>query len=274
MYADAPGMMRRKAVGDVLAQKLAGLRPLAADARRALRALPASLHRYRRQQVIVEAGHAPDALMMVLEGSAARMKVTRSGEHPIVGFLLPGDVFDWPVLALRSGGGPGRQVVLDHTVAAVASTVIATFRTGALLSVLDEHPEIRQALDAGAIVDRSIAHEWLSSIACRPAAERLAHLLCEYFYRMRSMGLTEGDTCPFPFSQSRLSVSQGLSTVHTNRQLGRLQREGLVRVEGRRMWILDRARLEAFADFTPDYLTPCPQPPSAATRSAHGGGAP
>lgn len=273
MNADAPGTMRRKAVGDVLVQKLAGTCPLGVEARRALRSLPAALHRYRRQQVIVQAGHAPDALMMVLEGSGARVKVTRAGEHPIVGFVLPGDLFDWPVLALRAGGGPGRHALLNHTVVAVSACVIATFRAGPLLSVLDEHPEIRQALNADAVVERNIAHEWLSSLACRPAAERLAHLLCEHFHRMRIMGLTEGDTCPFPFSQSRLSASQGLSTVHTNRQLRRLQRDGLVRVEGRRMRILDRVRLEAFADFTPDYLSACAPTPPAAARMAHGRGA-
>jgi CRP-like cAMP-binding protein len=249
------GGMKRRGVGDLLVRKLNSAHPLGAEARRALRNLPSTLQRYRRQNVIAESGRAPDSLMMVLDGYAARVKVTRWGEQPIVGFLLPGDLIDWPLLALKTAGGATRNAVLDHTVCAINTALVAVFRPPAVMALLETWPEVRRALDATALIERNITHEWLANLAGRPAPERLAHLLCEHFHRMRTMELTEGDSCPLPFSQARLSASQGLSTVHTNRLLRRLRADGLLEVQGRRLTVLDLPRLESFADFSPEYLT-------------------
>jgi CRP-like cAMP-binding protein len=194
------------------------------------------------------------------------MKVTRWGEQPIVGTLLPGDVFDWPLLSLRAAGGPTQNIRLDHSVCAVTNVVVAVFRLPTLLSLLEEWPEVRHALDAAAGVERNITHEWLANLAGRPAPERLAHLLCEHYHRMRTLGFADDGSCPLPFSQARLAAALGLSVVHTNRLLRRLSEDGLLRAHARRLTVLDLGRLEAFADFSADYLTCLGRAPAPALR--------
>jgi CRP-like cAMP-binding protein len=251
----SPTAVRRRSVGDVLIQTLSSARPLSAEARRVVRALPFTLENHRKQGVIAEAGRRADHLIMILDGYAARVKLTRRGEQPVVGFLLPGDVFDWPQLALGAAGGPTRDTPLDHSVLAVTAGSVALLRAPPLVRAAEEWPEIRHALDATALVERNVTREWLANISGRPASMRVAHVLCEHFWRMQMRGLAEEDQCPLPFNQARLSASQGLSVVHTNRVLKRLHAEGLVEVQGRTLRILDHRRLQAFADFSPGYLS-------------------
>jgi CRP-like cAMP-binding protein len=245
----------RNRVGSLLATKLSSINPFAAADHEALMALPYTLRQYRRENAIALTGSSPNDLLMIVDGFAARSKITRWGEHPIVGFLLPGDVFDWPLFALKMTGGDGRNATLDHSVSAMTTCTVAAFRAQAVASLVAVSANITRAFEAAAIIDQNILREWLANIGARPAAERLAHLLCEHFHRMKAMGMANGRSCYLPFTQSRLSASQGLSIVHTNRVLKRLHDEGLLHLHGRILHILDQERLEAFADFSPSYLS-------------------
>lgn len=249
-----PHTAERNRVTRLLTSRLSAIRPFSAAEHEALWALPFTLQGFRREEAIGLTGSAAGDLLMMVDGCAARSKVTRWGGHPIIGFLLPGDLFDWPLFSLRAFSPAGRDAVLDHNIAALTRSTAAVFRTGALLELFGRFPGLRQTFEAAALVDQNIAREWLANLGARPAAERLAHALCEHFHRMRAVGLADGDTCQLPFSQARLSASQGLSIVHTNRLLKRLSHEGLLRLEGRMLRILDQRRLETFADFQPSYL--------------------
>lgn len=250
----APPKSARNRVTRLLTTKLSAIRPFGAAEHEALWALPFTLQGFRRETAINLTGSSSGDLLMMVEGCAARSKVTRWGGHPIIGFLLPGDLFDWPLFSLRAFSAAGRDAVLDHNITALTASTAAVYRAGALLDLFDRFPGLRQTFEAAALVDQNIAREWLANLGARPAAERLAHALCEHFHRMRAVGLTDGDTCPVPFSQARLSASQGLSTVHTNRLLRRLREDGLLTLQGRMLRVLDQRRLETFADFSPAYL--------------------
>ncbi|WP_374471588.1 Crp/Fnr family transcriptional regulator [Phenylobacterium sp.] len=249
-----PPHVERTRVVRLLTTKLSAIRPFSAAEHQGLAGLPFTLEAFRRENAIGLAGGSMGDLMMMVHGCAARSKVTRWGGHPIIGFLLPGDLFDWPLFSLRAFSPGARDAVLDHNITSISRSVVAVFRAGALLDLFDDFPSLRQTFEAAALIDQNIAREWLANLGARPAAERLAHALCEHFHRMKAAGLAEGSTCHVPFSQARLSASQGLSIVHTNRVLKRLQEDGLLQLDGRVLRILDQRRLEGFADFSPTYL--------------------
>jgi CRP-like cAMP-binding protein len=238
--------------GRLLLTKLSLAGHLDVDAEAAIAALPFRVRHLYRDDAIAPAGTSSDLLMM-LDGAAARYKTTRWGERLIVGFLLPGDVSDWRLFALRAKGG-NPPPSLDHSIAAITRCSVIGFCSDALAEALQRHPSVGLALDASALVDTAITFEWLASLGSRPAAARVAHLLLEYYYRLQAVGLAQGGSCHLVLNQFHLSASQGLSLVHTNRVLQRLRAEGLVTLDRRTLTLLDQERLEAFADFSPEYL--------------------
>ena len=83
----------------------------------------------------------------------------------------------------------------------------------------------------------------------------MAHFICELFLRLRAVGRVEGDTIQLPLTQAELGDTLGLSTVHVNRVLQELRKEGLIRWQGDALTILDWKRLEEVGEFTSTYLS-------------------
>ena len=79
--------------------------------------------------------------------------------------------------------------------------------------------------------------------------------MCELALRLQSVGLAPGDTYELPTTQADLGDAFGLSTVHVNRVLQELRKDGLIRTRGNELTVLDWERLQALAEFTPIYLS-------------------
>jgi len=88
----------------------------------------------------------------------------------------------------------------------------------------------------------------------RSAYERAAYLLCELFFRLRAVALTNGNSCILPTTQVELGDTIGLTIVHTNRMLQDLRWDGLVELRGKHLTILDLDALQEGALFSPSYL--------------------
>jgi len=61
------------------------------------------------------------------------------------------------------------------------------------------------------------------------AYERIAHLFCELFMRLKAIGLNDGNSFQMPITQSELADATGLSTVHVNRTMQDLRASGLIK---------------------------------------------
>ena len=82
----------------------------------------------------------------------------------------------------------------------------------------------------------------------------MAHLLCELFVRLRSVGLVNDVSCELPITQSEFADAVGLSSVHVNRTLQGLRSRGLIKLTGKRFEVLNWHRLAEEGDFDPVYL--------------------
>ncbi len=88
----------------------------------------------------------------------------------------------------------------------------------------------------------------------RPADKQMAHLFCELLVRLESVGFAKDNGFEFPLTQEELADALGISPVHTNRVLTQLRDDGLIRLSGKRLDILDLDRLCTYAGFDPAYL--------------------
>jgi CRP-like cAMP-binding protein len=160
-------------------------------------------------------------------------------------FLIPGDLCDVHITILDE---------MDHSIRALTPVTLRKFPADEIRNIMENHPRLARALFWSTLVDEAILREWLVNIGTRPAELRLAHIFCEMVLRTRMAGYAENDSIEFPLTQAELSESMGLTQVHTNRVLQKLRQEGLVKLEKKRLTILDWDRLKQFSQFDPIYL--------------------
>jgi DNA-binding transcriptional regulator LsrR (DeoR family) len=82
----------------------------------------------------------------------------------------------------------------------------------------------------------------------------MAHILCELVTRLQAVGLTEGNACELPMTQSELADATGISTVHVNRMLQELRGAGLITLKGGALTVNDWEGLKDAGEFEPTYL--------------------
>ncbi|WP_244472665.1 Crp/Fnr family transcriptional regulator [Methylobacterium sp. Leaf89] len=105
------------------------------------------------------------------------------------------------------------------------------------------------------LVDDAILREWIVNLGSRSAIERIAHLFLELLMRLRAVGLARGDGYDLPVSQLDLADATGLASVHVNRTLQDLKRQGLIELRSRILTIRNVQRLTSLAGFDPRYLS-------------------
>jgi CRP-like cAMP-binding protein len=182
---------------------------------------------------------------LILEGWACRYKTLSDGRRQILAILLPGDFCDMKVYLLKE---------MDHNIAAITPLRVAQVTREKVEALVQDHPRVSQALSKTDLVDLAIQREWTLNVGQRSAYERIGHLLLELFYRLRVLGMTDGQSFDFPLTQSDIAEATGLTTVHVNRTLKELRSDGLLEVERRRVTILNIERLEDATMFNPAYL--------------------
>jgi hypothetical protein len=105
------------------------------------------------------------------------------------------------------------------------------------------------------LVDASIFREWIANVGRRNSRARMAHVLCEFALRLKVAGLGEQTGYELPMTQEQLADATGMTAVHVNRTLKRLEADGLIdRSTPRSIHIGDWRKLASVGDFNPAYL--------------------
>jgi len=235
-YASAHNLMIRK---------LESIVALSDEEKQALQSLPIQLAALKTDQDIVCVGDRPSQCFMLVEGFTCVYKLTSEGKRQIVAFHVPGDMPDLHSLHLE---------VMDISMATVTPCTLGFIPHEALRRLCEGYPRIAAALWRETLVDASIFREWMTGIGRRESYNRMAHLLCEFWMRLRAVGLTQGHSFTLPVTQVELADAIGASTVHVNRVFQELRTNGLIRTTGAQVNIPDWEKLKEAADFDPLYL--------------------
>lgn len=194
---------------------------------------------------IVREGDDPQVVRLVLSGWAYRYKQLPDGRRQVVALFLPGDLCDHNVFVLSE---------MDHSIGTLSAVTLVEIHPAGFEAMMTAHPRVTRALWWESLVSAAVQREWMLNLGRRVAAERLAHLFCEVFYRLRGIGMTQGESCEMPLTQTDLADLIGMTPVHVNRVLQTLRRQELIELRRRRLTILDLAALEQVAMFNPNYL--------------------
>ena len=194
--------------------------------------------------VIIDEGQTDAPLYTLLSGWAFRYKTLSDGRRQILNFLLPGDF-----IGVQQKMGDAAA----HGVQSLTEVMLCVFRRDALWEFHRSAPTLGFAITWLTAHEESLVDDTLLSVGRRSAEERIATLLVLLFKRVAAL-LPDADAkgVPFPLTQQHIADGLGLSLVHTNKTLRKLERRGLHRIDEGRLYLLDVKALARIADLYGD----------------------
>lgn len=233
-------------MANALTRRLEEYTPLSdADCRELAKLAAQSTFTIQPRRDLIREGDTPHSVYLIVDGWACQYRTLEDGRRQIVDFAVPGDLCDLNLFILDR---------MDHSIGAITRLKVAEIGRDVLHAVITNFPNITTALWWQELVNKSIHREWIVNVGQRTALERIAHLFCEMFLRLESVGLTSGFSCDFPPTQADIADATGLTAVHVNRTIQELRRRDLLIIDRQRLTIPDMAALQAAGLFNPEYL--------------------
>lgn len=226
--------------------------------RQAVLGLPHVLRDLDAHQYLVWDGDRPQNAALLISGFAYRHKIAGNGGRQILSIHMRGDLVDLQNSLLG---------VADHNLQMMTAGTVALIPVEAIRELAINHPAVGAAMWYETLVEGSIFREWILNVGRRDALTATAHLLCEFALRMEAAELGRSAVYELPLTQEQMADAIGVTSVHINRTLMRLEEQGHIRRSKRTICIDDWKSLAKVADFHPRYLHVRPEdmpPPVAA----------
>lgn len=148
---------------------------------------------------------------LLLSGWAAQTRIFSDGRRQVVGFLVPGDQFEYPLED-------------DHRAATSTLALCNSASCPAPTAPVGSRLEIAYKLGEARMRMHYIDH--IARLGRLSAAERMCDLLLELFDRLTSVELVVDGGFEMPVTQELFSDALGLTPVHTNRTLQLCRQRG------------------------------------------------
>lgn len=189
--------------------------------------------------VIYEKSNA-GKLYTMYAGWAFRYKTLSDGRRQILNFVLPGDFIG---LQQEFAG------IATHGIEAITQVQLCVFPHNGLWEFFKADPSLGYDVTWLAAREEGMVDDNLVTAGRRNAAERIAMLLMQLYRRIERMGLVENNSIAFPLNQQHIADALGLSLVHTNKSLRRLEQLGLHTLDNGRLTLRNTSALERIADY-------------------------
>lgn len=228
-----------------MVETLAARTVIGGEDRTALLDLPYSIRSFEPGSYLVRDGDPSSHCQIMLDGFAIRHKINNDGLRQIVSIIISTDIIDSEGFYLP---------VPDYNIQTLTRCNIALVPITALRDLFLLHPSAGVAVFTNSLVEASRYREWMLNIGRRDARTRVAHLLCELAVRLSDRGLTPSRRYELPLTQEQLGDAVGLTSVHVNRTLKSLEKDGLIARNKRTIMLPEWDRLIKAADFNDRYL--------------------
>ncbi|HVJ71659.1 MAG TPA: Crp/Fnr family transcriptional regulator [Sphingomicrobium sp.] len=214
-----------------------GLSPEIADA---LGEMPQRRVQLDPRRPFREPGMARDEVMFVTAGLVSKYKADSSGRRQIVALRFPGE------------GILPREGSAAYGVQAIVKSEVLVGKAEDFDPIIERHPELARYFWRLIQRNESIGYEWLVNCGRRDSTARVAHLLAETATRYGINPTSE--PLPNPFTQQQIADITGQTSVNVNRVFADLERQGLIKRQGRDIFFKDWNEMLRVASFQPNYL--------------------
>jgi CRP-like cAMP-binding protein len=176
---------------------------------------------------------------IIVSGWACRTRLLSDGRRQVMAFLLPGDVI---------GLCRHRNPVAISAINAITQVTICD---APVTDSKRTDEGLAEAYAISAALDEAYLLNHITRLGRQTAYERLAHLMLEFWERLRLAGIASGNRFPMPLTQEYLGDTLGLTSVHINRTLQQLRREHMLEAANGFVTLLEPEALALIADYKP-----------------------
>lgn len=230
---------------DVLIRKLESIGTLSEEERQAIQSLPMRIHILGARQDIVRDGEQPTQCCLILDGWVCRYKLLSQGKRQILSFHIAGDMPDLQGLHAHT---------MDYGLSTVKHATVAFIARESLRELTARFPSVATLLWRDTLLDAAVVRAWMTGMGRRTAFERIGHLFCELYLKLRAVGLAGDYRCPLPVTQMDLADALGLTPVHINRVLREMRSRALITLRHQTLVIEAWDDLLQASEFDPTYL--------------------
>ena len=199
---------------------------------------------YRPRQIVLHQSDRTDYVLVVLNGWAEQVRQLPDGRRQILSLALRSDLCS---TNLSSGA-------VDCSIVALTPLTISIIGKLEFRTLLTGHTGLAHSFWRKQLLSLAIQRRWTAVLGLMGAMERVAHLMCELYFRQEKIGLADGNTCAFPLTQTQIAEACGLTQVHTNRVIQEMRRRHLIDLRCRRLTLTSMDELCSVAQFDPAYL--------------------
>lgn len=186
---------------------------------------------FRRGEVILLEGEAPQAVYFIVHGQVRIYRLSPEGREQVLKRLGPGEAFNLvPVL----DGGPNPSSAMAWT-----DVTVYVIERSHFVQIVREHPAVAMAILTDFAAKLRHMTALVEDLSLRTVGARLAKLLLTQ--------VAEEEAAPRRMTQQEMAAQLGTVREVVGRALAELEREGLIRMERHRIVIVDRSGLESKA---------------------------
>lgn len=197
----------------------------------------ARMTRFAKGEAIYRRGEPGDSFMIVLSGRIKISNISGDAREVILNFLGEGDLNG----ELAALDGKGRSA--DAT--ALEPTEVAILYRRDILPILERQPQALLSVIAVLCEKLRMTSAMVEHGLLQMSGKAAGGLL--RLASLHGRETDEGTVIDFKLSQRDLGGYFGLSRENTSRELGRLRDEGLIRIDGSRIVIVDAEALRDLA---------------------------
>ncbi len=190
-------------------------------------------------KIMLYPGKTSQQCFIVNRGWAYRYYDLMNGDRQIINFYLPGDIIN-PFALVRPK--------VNYSIASISPLHLSVIEPNYLNSLL-AHEKLGLLYMKMLNGEDSLSMEQIVRLGSRSAYQRTAHLLMEFFDRLKIVGQTENSSYTLPLTQQLMAETLGLSLVHMNRTINKLQLHKLIRIHSKKVSILNIVHLNQIAEY-------------------------
>lgn len=199
---------------------------------------------YPRRKIVRRQGEEASELFVLRNGWLFSFAILPDGGRQVLDIHFPGDIVGLTSVAFeKSASG----------LATATKAVLCPFPKAYLDEVLKDAPRITALLFSMGMLENVVLIDRLKSIGRMEARDRVAHFMLQILARLRVTGPDTGASFTLPLSQELLGDALGLSAIHVNRTLRRLEEEEFITRKGQEITILREEKLGEMVDFNNRY---------------------
>ncbi len=202
--------------------------------------VPSQIQVFPARRTILHQREESDYFPVICSGWAAASITVTNGRKQIVSFALAGEAASMNYLFETCAG---------RAIEAVSQVSCRKFRRVELIEAVMQNPALAAKLGRAIAEERERADQLSLDLGRRSAEARIARLLFSLHNRLRKKGQAHDGTIDFPVRQQQLADATGLTAVHVCKILSRFRTSGLLRLDGRRLTLLDERRLRELVEW-------------------------